>query len=176
MKLLKCYIENGGKLHSVHYDLNGGVNVREKENGFGKTTFATYIKSMFYGLDVSKSEKSERKRYSPWQGGMFGGNIDFEIDGKKYRIERFFGGKASEDTFKIYDLSTNLETNDYTENVGEEIFKINKEGYERSTYIPQGQIEIEMEDSLNAKLGNILEGDNDVNTSDEAIKRVSDLM
>ena len=176
MKLLKCYIENFGTLHSFHYDFNDGLNVIEKENGFGKTTFATFIKSMFYGLDASKSEKSERKRYTPWQGGVFGGNIDFEIDGKRYRIERFFGSKASEDTFKIYDLSTNLETKDYTENVGEEIFKINKEGYERSTYIPQGQIEIEMEDSLNAKLGNILEGDNDVNTSDVAIKRLSDLM
>ena len=176
MKLLRCYIENFGKLHSFHYDFNDGLNVIEKENGFGKTTFATFIKSMFYGLDASKSEKSERKRYTPWQGGVFGGNIDFEIDGKRYRIERFFGSKASDDTFKIYDLATNLETKDYTENVGEEIFKINKEGYERSTYIPQGQIEIEMEDSLNAKLGNILEGDNDVNTSDVAIKRLSELM
>ncbi len=176
MKLIKCYIENFGKLHNFSYDFEDGLNIIEKENGFGKTTFATFIKSMFYGLDTSKSEKSERKKYTPWQGGIFGGNIEFELDGKKYRIERFFGSKTSEDSFKIYDLATNLESKDYSENVGEEIFKINKEGYERSTYIPQGQIQIEMEDSLNAKLGNILEGDNDVNTSDEAIKKLSELM
>ena len=49
--------------------------------------------------------------------------------------------KEAEDTFKLYDLSTNLESKDYSENIGEEIFKINKSGYERSTYIPQGEAE-----------------------------------
>ena len=177
MKLINCYIENFGKLHNFKYDFKDGLNIIKENNGFGKTTFATFIKSMFYGLDYKinvKAEKSERKRYTPWQGGNFGGNICFEIDGKKYRIERFFGKKPTEDTFVLYDLETNLESKDYTENIGEEIFKINKSGFERSTYIPQGQIEIEMEDSINAKLSNVLESDNDVNSSDEALKILND--
>ena len=177
MKLKKCYIENFGKLQNYTHEFKDGLNTIKEENGFGKTTFATFVKSMFYGLDASnKAENSDRKKYKPWQGGAFGGNIEFEIQGKNYRIERFFGSKASEDTFKLYDLETNLESKDYTENIGEEIFKINKSGYERSTYIPQGQIQIEMEDSLNAKLGNVLESENDVNTSDEAIKKITETM
>lgn len=176
MKLIKCYIENFGKLQNFSYEFRDGLNVIKQENGFGKTTFSNFIKSMFYGLDASKSEKSERKIYKPWQGGNFGGNIDFKINGKEYRIERFFGTKASDDTFKLYNLNTNLESHDFSENIGEEIFKINKSGYERSTYIPQGQIQIDMEDSINAKLGNVLESDNDMNSSDEAIKRLSDTL
>ena len=131
---------------------------------------------MFYGLDAGvnvKTENSERKKYMPWQGGMYGGNIEFKINNKQYRIERFFGKKQSEDTFKLYDINTNLESTDYTENIGEEIFKINKSAYERSTYIPQGKIQIDMEDSLSAKLGNVLESDNDINTSEEALKRLN---
>ena len=177
MKLIKCYIENFGKLHEQEFEFNDSLNIFNKENGFGKTTFATFIKSMFYGLDSgtnTKTENSERKRYFPWQGGAYGGNIVFEVHNKKYRIERFFGKKATDDMFKIYDLATNLESNDYSENIGEELFKINKNGYERSTYIPQGAIKIDMEDSLNAKLGNILEGDNDINTSEEALKRLNE--
>lgn len=177
MKLIKCYIENFGKLHNYSYNFEDGLNIIKEENGFGKTTFATFIKSMFYGLDNAvnvKTEKSDRKKYYPWQGGNYGGNIEFEIDNKQYKIERFFGKKASEDTFKLYNLSTNLESNDYTENIGEEIFKINKSAYERSTYIPQGQIQIEMEDSLSAKLGNVLESDNDINTSEDAIKKINE--
>ena len=177
MKLIKCYIENFGKLHNYSYNFEDGLNIIKEENGFGKTTFATFIKSMFYGLDSAvnvKTEKSDRKKYYPWQGGNYGGNIEFEIDNKQYKIERFFGKKASEDTFKLYNLSTNLESNDYTENIGEEIFKINKSAYERSTYIPQGQIQIEMEDSLSAKLGNVLESDNDINTSEDAIKKLNE--
>ena len=177
MKLIKCYIENFGKLHNYSYNFEDGLNIIKEENGFGKTTFATFIKSMFYGLDNAvnvKTEKSDRKKYYPWQGGNYGGNIEFEINNKQYKIERFFGKKASEDTFKLYNLSTNLESNDYTENIGEEIFKINKSAYERSTYIPQGQIQIEMEDSLSAKLGNVLESDNDINTSEDAIKKLNE--
>ena len=175
MKLIKCYIENFGKLHNFSYNFQDGLNIIKEENGFGKTTFATFIKSMFYGLDNStkvKVEKSDRKKYFPWQGGAYGGNIEFEINNKVYRIERFFEKRAAEDTFKLYNLETNLESNDYTENIGEEIFKINKSAYEKSTYIPQGQIQIEMEDSLSAKLGNVLENENDINTSEEAIKKL----
>ena len=177
MKLIKCYIENFGKLHNYSYNFEDGLNIIKEENGFGKTTFAIFIKSMFYGLDNAvnvKTEKSDRKKYYPWQGGNYGGNIEFEINNKNYKIERFFGKKTSEDSFKLYDLSTNLESNDYTENIGEEIFKINKSAYERSTYIPQGQIQIEMEDSLSAKLGNVLESDNDINTSEDAIKKLNE--
>ena len=170
MNLIRCHIENFGKLQNFDYEFNKGLNTIKEENGFGKTTFANFIKSMFYGLDTSKSEKSDRKRYMPWQGGKFGGNIEFEVGNKKYRIERFFEKKAADDIFKLYDLETNLESTDYSENIGEEIFKINKQAYERSTYIPQGQIQIEMDDSINAKLGNVLESENDINTSDEAIK------
>ena len=177
MKLLKCHIQNFGKLQDFSYDFQDGLNTIKQDNGFGKTTFATFIKSMFYGLDTqanARFEKSDRKRYIPWQGGIYGGSIEFEINNKKYRIERTFGKKATDDTFKLYNLETNLESKDYSENIGEEIFKINKSAYERSTYIPQGQIQIEMEDSINAKLTNMLESDNDINTSEEALKKLNE--
>ena len=176
MKLIRCHIENFGKLQNFNYEFKDGLNTIKKENGFGKTTFANFIKVMFYGIDTSKLGKLERQQYTPWQGGKFGGNIEFELNNKSYRIERFFEKKASDDTFKLYDLKTNLESTDYTENIGEEIFKINKESYERSTYIPQGQIQVEMNDSINAKLGNVVEGENDINTSEEAIKRIEENM
>ena len=176
MKLLKCHIENFGKLQNFDYNFKDNLNIIKEENGFGKTTFANFIKAMFYGLDTTNSAKSDRKIYMPWQGGTCGGNIEFEIQGKKYRIERIFEKKAKDDIFKLYDLETNLESNDYTSNIGEEIFKINKEAYERSTYIPQGEIQIQMDDSISAKLGNVLESGNDINTSEMAIKKLEDTM
>ena len=176
MKLLKCHIENFGKLQNFDYNFKDNLNIIKEENGFGKTTFANFIKAMFYGLDTTNSAKSDRKIYMPWQGGTCGGNIEFEIQGKKYRIERIFEKKAKDDIFKLYDLETNLESSDYTSNIGEEIFKINKEAYERSTYIPQGEIQIQMDDSISAKLGNVLESGNDINTSEMAIKKLEDTM
>ena len=177
MHIIRCYVENFGKLSNFNYEFKNGLNIISESNGFGKTTFASFIKSMFYGLENTSKRTTaltDRKKYMPWQGGNYGGNLEFEISGKKYKIERYFGKKGEEDTFKLYDLDTNLESTDYTEHIGEEIFKINKEAYERSTYIPQQKIKINMNDSLNAKLGNILESENDVNTSEKAIKNISE--
>ena len=176
MKLIKCHIENFGKLENFDYKFTDGLNTIKQENGFGKTTFASFIKAMFYGLDAKRNTKvlTDRKKYEPWQGGSFGGNIEFEIDGKKYKVERFFGKKEADDTFKIFDLSTNLETNDFSNNLGEEIFKLNKEAYERSTFISGQNMETSMNDSINAKLGNILENENDINSSEKAIKTLDD--
>lgn len=177
MQLIKCYVENFGKLSDFTYEFKDGLNIINENNGFGKTTFASFIKAMFYGLESTAKRTTaltDRKKYIPWQGGNFGGNLEFSINNKRYKIERFFGKKDSEDIFKLYDLDTNLESKDYTENIGEEIFKINKEAYERSTYIPQQKIKIQMNDSINAKLGNILESENDVNTSEQAIKKLTE--
>ena len=172
MKLLSCHIENFGKLSNFNYNFNSKLNVINEENGFGKTTFADFIKAMFYGLETKRNTKVliDRKKYEPWQGGSFGGSIEFETNNRKYKVERFFGKKEAEDSIKIFDLSTNLETNDFTCNVGEEIFKLNKEAFERSTFISGQHIETSMNDSISAKLGNILENENDINTSDDAIK------
>lgn len=176
MKLLKCHIENFGKLSGYDYEFKDGLNTIKENNGYGKTTFANFIKAMFYGMEAKRNTKVliDRKKYIPWQGGAFGGSVEFELNGKKYKIERFFGKKEAEDVFKLYDLSTNLECDYFSQNIGEEIFNLNKEAYERSTFISGQNIETAMNDSISAKLGNILESENDVNTSEKAIKILED--
>ena len=57
MKLLKCHIENFGKLSNFDYVFKSGLNTIKEENGFGKTTFASFIKSMFYGMDSKRNTK-----------------------------------------------------------------------------------------------------------------------
>ena len=56
-------------------------------NGTGKSTLASFIKAMFYGLPHStKRSVSEnpRKHFTPWQGGKFGGYIDVTVDENGY--------------------------------------------------------------------------------------------
>lgn len=179
MNLRKCYIENFGKLHEFTYEFQKGLNIINEANSWGKSTFATFIKAMFYGFDTSNKRaisENERKKYYPWQGGKFGGNLEFEINGKIYEIERFFGIKDKDDTFRLYDKTTNCESYDFSQNIGEEIFKLDRQAYERSTYISGQAISVEINDSLSAKLSNILENENDINSSEEAINRIVSIM
>lgn len=94
MKLIACHINNFGKLSDLNINFNDGVNVINQPNGWGKSTLAAFLKAMLYGFDTKKEPgafERERKLYKPWQGGTYGGELDFEADGVEYRLVRTFG-------------------------------------------------------------------------------------
>lgn len=140
MRLIDCHIVNFGCLSERSYSFRDGLNVLLADNGSGKSTLAVFLKAMLYGLPVSGKrtlKDNERKRYKPWNGGVYGGALSFEADGKQYRIERFFGAKERDDRFALYNLATGNLSTDYSENLGEELFGIDADGFERTLYISQ---------------------------------------
>ena len=92
MKLKKCYVSSFGKIKDFTYDFNDTLNSIKEENGWGKTTLATFIKAMFYGLDGTNKRNvndNERKKYKPWNSTeLFGGYVEFEWGGKEFKIEK----------------------------------------------------------------------------------------
>lgn len=162
MKIVSVHIENFGKLSKTDIDFTEGLNVKCEENGWGKSTLSTFIRAMFYGFegDGKRDEiNSERKRFSPWQGGAYGGSLALEAHGKVYRITRFFGIRALDDSFELRDERTNLVSEDYSENIGEELFHINSESFMNTVFIRQSDAaSSKATDDINAKLGNISDG------------------
>lgn len=75
---------------------------------------------------VKNLEEVPRKKYKPWQQGTWGGWIRFAAGTKQYRIERTFSEKERKDTFALIDLDTGMVSQDYTENIGEELFGMTK--------------------------------------------------
>lgn len=155
------------------------VNIICEGNGWGKSTFAAFIRAMFYGLegDRKKSiEKNERNRYKPWQGGVFGGQLVFEIKGKKYLISRVFKDKEANDEFELRDVTTNLPAKEYTGKIGEEIFKINRESFLRTVFIEQNQCETSSTDDINAKIGQLADNSNDLNNFEAATAKLTEII
>ena len=153
MKLLNCYISSFGKLRNFTYNFNDGLNVIMQENGWGKSTFATFIKAMFYGLNDSKRniEENERKKYAPWNSTeKFGGKISFIIGEKQFEIERFFGKKASDDTMKLTDLSTGI-SHEENSDWGKRIFKVDEDGFLSTTFFSQKDLQIKDSHSIAEK-------------------------
>ena len=123
MKLIKCHIENFGKLSDFTYDFTDGCNTVCEGNGWGKSTLAAFLRVMLFGFrNEGKRDplENERKRYSPWQKGVYGGELQFESEGKQYSVRRTFGSKSAEDEFQLTDTKTNLPCSDFTQNLGEE--------------------------------------------------------
>ncbi len=159
MKLLKCYVFSFGKLNDLTFDFESGLNTFKEDNGWGKSTLASFIKAVFYGLNDSKRSvaENERIKFKPWKSNeKFGGYIEFEWGGKEFKLERFFGNKASEDTVKLVDLNTGRAYPN-TENLGSRIFQIDEEGFLSTTYFSQKDFQIKSNTSLTAKFNSVCE-------------------
>lgn len=179
MRLIACHIENFGKLHDYSADFSAGTNIICEENGWGKSTFAAFIRAMFYGLEGERKrsvEENERRRYKPWQGGVFGGQLTFELEGREYCISRVFGDKEAGDEFELRDARTNLPSKAYSKKIGEEIFKINRESFLRTIFIGQSACETAATDDINAKIGKLADNSNDLNNFDAASARLTEFI
>ena len=166
MKLLRCYVQNYGKLHEFEYNFKDDLNIILQDNGWGKSTFASFIKSMLFGLPATTKrdlDENERAKYTPWQGGKFGGWLEFTLKNKPYRIERFFGSTQSRDTTIIYDLTTNnpLPDNDFIE----KSLGINADTFMRSTYIEQGIFSNANDENIKSKLGKLIKNEDTIDLS-----------
>ena len=172
MKLICLYIENFGGLSKFDLNFEAGLTTINQPNGFGKTTLAEFIRAMLYGFPrkTKTLEKNRRQRYAPWNGGSYGGNLVFEHEGQRYRIERTFGASLKGDTFALIDLATNRKSNRFSEEIGIELFGLDSDSFERSTYLPQMREEGTLSTAIiQAKLNDLVEDSNDVANYDKAI-------
>ncbi len=181
MRLLRCYVYRFGKLKDFSVEFDGELNTFYHENGWGKSTLATFIKSMFYGLNSQKRsvDKNERKKYMPWGStDKFGGSIEFIRNDKHFKIERFFGLKESDDTVKLTDMTTGKV---YTEqeNLGGRIFGIDEDGFLSTVYLSQQDFEIESNATItnkyNQKYGGVDDGNAFNNAIDQLDKKIKEL-
>ncbi len=173
MKLTHMHIENFGTLHEYDYDFQEGLNIILQDNGWGKTTMAAFLKAMLYGLGSKRSRditENERKRYYPWQGGSFGGSLDFEAGGINYRITRTFGETPRFDKVKIRNLDTGTTARIDPDKIGETLFHLDASAFQRSVFINQNGLSMNgASSSIHARLNALVSQANDVAAYDGAI-------
>lgn len=179
MRLIECHIENFGKISNRTLDFQENLHVICEENGWGKSTLASFIKVMFYGFENDSKRdafENDRKRYKPWQGGVYGGSLTFEAGGKEYTISRTFGAKEKEDTFDLRDRETNLPSTAFSSDVGQELFQIDCESFGRTVFLSQNDCETFSTAGIDAKIGNLAENTNDLNNYETANDRLTQMM
>lgn len=145
-------MENFGGLSGYHFCPEEPLEYLCAPNGSGKTTFAAFVCAMFYGLGSARTrknlEEAPRKKYKPWQQGTWGGWIRFAAGTKQYRIERTFSEKEREDTFTLIDLDTGMVSQDYTENIGEELFGMTKATYQATAFMSWNHMRVEVNENM----------------------------
>lgn len=160
MKLLKCHIVGFGNWKNQTIDFKDGLTSVCEKNGFGKSSLASFIRAMFYGLERVTKANNERKRALPFDGSPCGGSLDFEWEGNQYSIERSFIGKTpKDDTLICY--KNGIETKELGEIPGNVVFGLDLDSFNRTIFISPTDLEISSSETLNAKMSHFVEGSSD---------------
>ena len=184
MRIIKCHITNFGCYTNKTFDFSDKLNPFCLNNGEGKTTLATFIKAMFYSLEKNTAKSYERKHYTPYSGGEYGGSIEIKIDDHIYRIERTFGDTPSKDKLKIYDENGNEQTTflsrplsllqgEESSTLGELILGINAASFLRCNYISSSDLDFAVNESIKNKIGNIVMDKERENTYEDTCALIS---
>ena len=178
MKILKIHVDNFGRLSNLDLTLSGGLNAWQEENGFGKTTLATFLAVMFYSFPDEKNRKlpgdSLRERYRPWQGGKYGGNLVFEDQEGTWTIIREFADSPVRDRLDILDRD-GRKTERFGKFPGQEIFGIDGESFLRTIFIRDNELRASVPDDVSARLGSLLDDMMDMNRYEDAMGRLKRL-
>ncbi len=173
MKITKIYIQNFGKLQNITIDFQDGINQFCYENGYGKTTMSIFLKAMFYGMTASReSIKTERKKYTPWQGGTYGGYIEFESQNTPYRITRNFAKTPEGDFCQLLNLATNKVVDLQGKEIGEVLFEIGRETFQTTAFFPQLNFAVTTNDETSANLLGLDKLKNDLANLKGAISQI----
>ena len=175
MKLISCHIDAFGKLKNVDVSFNENITSICEKNGYGKTTLASFIKAMFYGLGANarkNSKLTDRTKYQPFEGGKFGGELVFVSEKGVFKIRRVFNRTATLDEFYLFNAENNLRSEVYSSSIGRELFGVGKETFDATIFFGQKELTSEINDDIKASLSTgKLYGD-DVDALSKAVEKI----
>ena len=163
MRINNLRINSFGKLNNRDLEF-GKFNLIYGDNEAGKSTLLNYIMHMFYGMNKSKSLKSnsDYDRFCPWNSNDFSGQINYDLDdGSNYRIYRDFGKKET----YIYDKNNTEISNLFSvdKKCGNQFLldqiKLDKNLLEKTFVINQNSLKVlkNDRDELIQKISNLIE-------------------
>lgn len=186
MRLISLHIENFGNLSNFDLTFDRNPVILLRENGWGKSTLAAFIKVMFYGFSGENkrtNELKEREKFRPWKGGTYGGSLTYEAGGVSYEINKVFGAKEKEDSCTLKNVHTGLEVTEFdVAHLGQDLFSLDERSFMRSVFIAQNDVSVhedgheDIADGISAKIGKLSDATDDVNRYEAVMERLNDLL
>ena len=181
MRINNLRINSFGKLENRDLEF-GKFNLIYGDNEAGKSTLLNYIMHMFYGMNKSKSLKSnsDYDRFCPWNSNDFSGQINYDLDdGSNYRVYRDFDKK---ETF-IYDKNNTEISNLFSvdKKLGNQFLldqiRLDRDLLEKTFVINQNSLKVlkNDRDELIQKISNLIESGSEDISYEKLQKKLGNL-
>ena len=181
MRINNLRINSFGKLENSDLEF-GKFNLIYGDNEAGKSTLLNYIMHMFYGMNKSKSLKSnsDYDKFCPWNSNDFSGQINYDLDdGSNYRVYRDFDKK---ETF-IYDKNNTEISNLFSvdKKLGNQFLldqiRLDRDLLEKTFVINQNSLKVlkNDRDELIQKISNLIESGSEEISYEKLQKKLGNL-
>ena len=145
MKLLRLRVDGFGPLRGEWQFAHDKVNVVVDDNERGKSSLLAAVAAALYGLEDDKRSHrvmTPRERYRPWNGGAYRVELEFEAQGKRWRVQRDF----ERGTVSVFDDAGREATNDFLEGkdeypVGRKLLGLDSAEFEKCALVRQGDLD-----------------------------------
>lgn len=166
-----------GCLDGETLTLSDGLNVLNRPNESGKSTWAAFVQAMFYGIDTTqravKGKPADKQRYLPWSGKPMSGTMELEVDGRRIVLQRTSQRNKPMSVFRAYDRDTGLEIPEMTgENCGPWLLGVERGVYKRSAFLSGSELAVTEDQVLAQRLENLAVSGNLQDHYPEAEKRL----
>ena len=171
MKILRMSA-SFGSLQNAELTLHDGLNVVTAPNESGKSTWASFLLAMLYGVDSgersTKTNLPVKTKYKPWSGAPMEGRMELEWQGRKITLERSTKGRVPMGEFRAYETQSGLPVSGMTgENCGEMLLGVGRSVFERSAFLAQNAVAVTSDAELEKRLSSLVTtGDETVSFSD----------
>lgn len=183
MIIESLHIDKFAGLSDFSISLGPGLNIIEGKNESGKSTVASFIKFLFYGLSGQKTngeELSERERHMPFNSSYAGGSAVLISGGKRYILERRLSVSSSgiresvRDEVMLIDEQTG-EKIAVGKDAGQVLFGVSAKVFADTAYFRQLADSAPNKAELTEAIGNILFSGEEGTDVKKAMKRLDDL-
>ena len=170
VKIKKMTATFGGLDHAVLVP-DEGLTVFTAPNEGGKSTWAAFLRVMFYGIDTRDRDKAgclaDKNRYQPWSGALMQGEIELEWQGRDITIRRTSTRSVPMQEFSaVYTATGDPVPNLTGANVGQQILGVSREVFVRSAFVGQNDSAVTASAELESRISALAtSGEEDVSAS-----------
>ena len=161
-----------GILKNETLELGSGLNIIRAPNERGKSSWASFIRAIFFGIDTSARKKGgvlpDKTRFLPWSGAAMEGSAEIACRLGDITLERASRGNSPmEKLTAVFTGSATPVPEINSENAGEVLLGVSEQVFTRSAFISQLGMRVDNVSELEKKISALIStGDEDVSYSD----------
>ena len=160
-----------GNLEKATLTPADGLTVITAPNESGKSTWAAFLKAMFYGVDTKDRDKigylADKNRYQPWSGAPMSGEIRLDWNGRDITIRRTSTRTGPMQQFEaVYTASGDPVPGLTGANVGQQLLGVSKDVFLRSALVGQNATAVTSNSELESRVAALAtSGEEDVSAT-----------